>query len=76
MNIGAICEMGPTVYSPCPRRLESLYGLMVRARTFYTAYMSVLTSPLQWGPTRYPDTLLGIWVHGTCSEIYTAYVWT
>ena len=24
MNIKDICEMGPTVYSPYPRRLESL----------------------------------------------------
>ena len=24
MNIEDTCETGPTVYSPCPRRLESL----------------------------------------------------
>ena len=45
MNIEDICEKGPTVYSPYPRRLESLNHLQMKlqGQHFLLSYFKILS---------------------------------
>ena len=45
MNIKNICETGPTVLSPCPRRLESLTHLQMKLQRqhFLLSYFKILS---------------------------------
>ena len=45
MNLEGICETGPMVYSPYPRRLESLYHLQMKLQRqhFLLSYFKILS---------------------------------